>query len=48
MGSKGWKGPKGIWMAVEKAVLISNEESDSKAQQIYSYVKFKNKIKLKK
>ena len=35
-------------MAVEKAVLISNEESDSKAQQIYSYVKFKNKIKLKK
>lgn len=33
MGSKGWKGPKGIWMAVEKAVLISNEESDSKAQQ---------------
>ena len=35
-------------MAVEKAVLISNEESDSKAQQIYSYVKFKNKIKFKK
>lgn len=33
MYSKGPRDQKGLWVAVEEAVLISNEESDSKTLQ---------------